>query len=336
MNTSPKVSVVIPSYNCGRFLSETLDSVLAQTFKEYEIIVADDGSTDNTEQIVKPYTDRITYLRGVNKGASAARNSGMKIARGELIAFLDADDLWDSEKLTAQVAFMDCHPEVGVSYTNCTFFDGLPPASTGFEERDSALLRYGHEQIAESGYILTSRSLLEEFLTIQAFPKPSTLMVRRACFEKVGYFDESVYICEDTQICLRLAKYFRFGYVDRPLVRRRVRTDTLSSAANDRRYAAVHIQMFETLGHFVPLSNIEQRAVNRALAGYCLAAGYTDFSEYQLASSRKHLWKSVKACCTAKSLFYLFLTILPVDLIKALRCLKQRLRTQTSGPAFPA
>jgi glycosyltransferase involved in cell wall biosynthesis len=312
-----------------------LYSVVAQTFKDFETILIDDGSTDNTEEVIEPYRDRITYVQGPNKGAAAARNKGLKIASGELIAFLDADDLWLCDKLSAQVALMNSHPEIGVCYTNFQCF-GASSSTTGFEERGGALLRYGREKIGEAEYVLTSTCLLTDFLSIQAFPKPSMLMVRQPCFEQVGYFDESLSICEDTQMCLRLAKYFKFGYIDCPLVQRRVRTDTLSSAANDRRYAAVHIQMFETLGHFVPLSNIEQRAVNRALAGYCLAAGYTDFSEYQLASSRKHLWKSVKARCTAKSLFYLFLTILPVDLIKALRCLKQRLRTQTSGPAFPA
>jgi glycosyltransferase involved in cell wall biosynthesis len=319
------VSVVIPSYNCGRFLPETLDSVLSQTFKDYEIIVIDDGSTDNTEQIVKPYTNSITYLRGPNKGASAARNSGMKIARGELVAFLDADDLWDSEKLGAQVTFMDSHPKIGVNYTNCTFFDGLPPAATGFEERDSALLRYSREKIANSDYILTGTSLLEDFLTIQAFPKPSTLMVRRQCFEQVGYFDETLYICEDTQMCLRLAKYFRFGYVDRPLVRRRVRTDTLSSAADNRRYAAIHIQMFDDLSKWIALSDNEKAITTRLVSSYCFSAGYAEFSDGRSASGRHHFQKSFKTCANLRALAYLLMTFLPLNWIKTFRIVKQQL-----------
>jgi glycosyltransferase involved in cell wall biosynthesis len=336
MTKSPKVSVIIPTYNCARFLPMTLDSVLRQSFKDFEIVIVDDGSTDDTGEAIEPYKDRVVYLTGPNKGAAAARNIGLKTAQGDLFAFLDADDLWQSEKLSAQVALMDCHPQIGVSYTNFSFFGQPSPARTGFEERGAALLRYPHEKIGEFAYLLTSQCLLEDFLAIQAFPKPSMLMVWRRCFEHVGYFDESLSICEDTQMCLRLAKYFKFGYVDRSLVQRRVRTDTLSSAADDRRYAAAHIQMFESLGHWIPLSKLEQRAVNRALASYCLAAGYADFSEYRLASSRKHLWNSMRAGWMPKSLFYLSLTVLPVKILKALRSLKQRLRGIISRPAFPS
>jgi len=308
LNTSPKVSVVIPTYNCGRYLPETLDSVLTQTFQDYEIIVVNDGSTDNTEHVIKPFASSIKYLSGPNKGASAARNSGIKIARGELVAFLDADDLWDPEKLSAQVTFMDSHPEIGISYTNCSFFDGLSPATTGFEERDSALLRYGRKKIANSDYILTSTALLEEFLTIQAFPKPSTLMVRRQCFEKVGCFDETLYICEDTQMCLRLAKYFRFGYVDRPLVRRRVRTDTLSSAADNRRYAAIHIQMFDDLKKWIPLSDNEKTITTQLVSSYSFSAGYAEFSDGRSAAGRHHFQKSFNTCANLRALAYLLMT----------------------------
>jgi glycosyltransferase involved in cell wall biosynthesis len=336
MLSEPRVSVIIPTYNCGRFLPATLESVFGQSFKDFEIIVIDDGSTDDTEKVVEPYRDHIIYLSGTNKGAAAARNIGLKIARGDLITFLDADDMWESEKLTAQVLLMDSHLEIRVSYTNFTFFGASSSITrTGFEERDGALLRYEREKIGELQYMLTSKSLLYDYLVVQAYPKPSMLMVRRHCFEKVGVFDESLSICEDTQMCLRLAKHFNFGYVDRCLVKRRVRTDTLSSAADDRRYAAVHIQMFENLERWIPLSKIERRAVNRALANYRLAAGYVDFSEYRLASSRKHLWSSVKVCWTIKSLFYLSLTILPVNLLKAARCVRQWLRGGTSGPVFP-
>lgn len=325
MKIQPKVSVIIPSYNCGRFLPETLDSVLAQTFRDYEVIVVDDGSTDNTEQIIKPYTNSVIYLRGPNKGASAARNRGLKIARGELVAFLDADDVWESEKLSAQVALMDSHPELDVSYTNCTFFDGLPPAFTGFEERASALLRYAHAQIADCGYILTSPSLLGEFLTIRAFPKPSMLMVRRRCFEQVGDFDESLYICEDTQMCLRLARCFSFGYIDRCLVRRRVRTDTLSSAPDNSRYAAIHIRMFDELQKWIPLSEKEKAIANQLVSSYSFSAGYAEFSNGHYAAGRQHFQKSFRISASFRAIVFMLMTFLPVNWIRTVRLVKQQL-----------
>src|SRR4029078_4224343 len=111
-----------------------------------------------------------------------------------LIAFLDADDLWEREKLAAQVALMDSRPELGVAYANFTHFDGSGIAGTGFDERDGALRRYKSRELADGEFLLTSPSLLTDFLSILAFPKPSVLMVRRACFEKVGFFDENISI----------------------------------------------------------------------------------------------------------------------------------------------
>src|SRR5437870_2295504 len=111
MNTSPKISIIIPAYNATSYIGETLESAFAQTFIEYEVIVVNDGSPDTEafERVLDPYGDRIRYLKQENRGASAARNTGLRAARGEFIAFLDADDLWLPNYLNEQMAFIREH-----------------------------------------------------------------------------------------------------------------------------------------------------------------------------------------------------------------------------------
>src|SRR4030042_587586 len=113
----PKVSVIITTYNRVHFVCEAIDSVLNQTFKDFEIIVVDDGSTDNTKEALKRYSKNIFYIYQSNKGRSQARNTGLKVAKGDYIAFLDDDDIWVPHKLEKQVAFMDSNPNIGLVHT---------------------------------------------------------------------------------------------------------------------------------------------------------------------------------------------------------------------------
>ncbi|MCS6319465.1 MAG: glycosyltransferase family 2 protein, partial [Nitrospira sp.] len=113
----PRVSVVIPTYNCARFLGQTIDSALRQAYRDFEIIVVDDGSTDDTQQVVAGYGKTIRYVYQANQGASAARNVALSIASGEFIAYLVADDLWIADKLSRQVEYLDAHPACGFLHT---------------------------------------------------------------------------------------------------------------------------------------------------------------------------------------------------------------------------
>ena len=114
----PRVSVIIPTYNREKYIAETINSVLDQTFSDYEIIVVDDGSADNTERLIREqFADEVIYLSKPNGGPASARNMGMRVAKGEYIAFLDSDDLWLPEKLAIQTRFMDAHPEIGLTYS---------------------------------------------------------------------------------------------------------------------------------------------------------------------------------------------------------------------------
>lgn len=182
----PKVSVVVPCYNTGRYLGEAIESVLVQTFQDFEIIIIDDGSTDDTAGVAAAHSDpRIRYFYQENLGLAAARNTGLRHARGGYVSFLDADDLFSPDKLTAQVAYLDQHPEAG-------------------------LVVGGHRRIGEKGDVLYtspgSSGVIrpQDLLVSTHFPIHSTL-IRKSWTEKVGGFDEGLPAAEDWDFHCRLA-----------------------------------------------------------------------------------------------------------------------------------
>jgi glycosyltransferase involved in cell wall biosynthesis len=184
------VSVVIPTFNCADFLVEAIRSVLVQTYEDYEIIVVDDGSTDHTEAALEQFGNRVSYIGQAPGGPSVARNRGILEARGELIAFLDADDLWRPTKLSRQVEYLNHHPEAALVYTD--FTRGPHPGSNN----DSRLRAYKPRDPADPFH-----ALLEE-----NFIATPTVVVRREALARSGLFDPTLKGSEDFDLWLRLAK----------------------------------------------------------------------------------------------------------------------------------
>ena len=122
-DTGPLVSVVIPAYNSGKFVAQAVESVLAQTYAPFEIIVVDDGSTDETKDVLGRFNGQINYIHQANSGPSAARNAGIRVARGAYICFLDADDLWTPDRLAVQMAFMQANHSIGLLFSDHEEFD---------------------------------------------------------------------------------------------------------------------------------------------------------------------------------------------------------------------
>ena len=207
------VSVVIPAYNAGRTIGETLDSVISQSYRAIEIIVVDDGSTDDTVAVVQRRMAEIPSLQlltQTNQGVSTARNAGIRAARGAFIAFIDADDLWHRDKIALQVAqFRRDRNRLGVVYTWSTY-------------------------MSRDGHILPGRAFAETYegdvyapLLICNFMN-GTLMVRRQCFESVGLYDTALRVNEDLKMHLALARRYDFAVVPRFLSGYRLQTTGLS------------------------------------------------------------------------------------------------------------
>ena len=208
----PQITVVVPAYNSMQYLPATLKSVFQQTYADFEIIVVNDGSTDNTEEYVLSLKDaRLKLVVQDNQGLAAARNTGIAHATGEYIAFLDADDLWESTKLEKQLRLFQENPEAGLVYTWVAYIDEQGH-QTGRIFKDCAEGRIWRE--------------LTIFNIVRCGSVP---MVRRACFETCGTFDRSLdSAVEDWDMWLRIAHSYDFLAVKEPLVYYRQRETSCS------------------------------------------------------------------------------------------------------------
>lgn len=198
----PKVSVVIPAYNAMNYLPATMGSLLNQTFEDFEVIVVNDGSSDETEEWVSQIENsKIKLISQENKGLAGARNTGIAHAKGEYIAFLDADDLWEPTKLEKQVTVLEENPEVGLVYTWVALID---------EQGEFTGRIFKNNAEGDVWNQLTERNIVE---------CGSVAMVRRSCFETVGIFDRNLRsFVEDWDMWLRIASRYSFKLIKEPLV----------------------------------------------------------------------------------------------------------------------
>lgn len=199
----PNVSVIIPAYNAMTYLPETVESVLRQTFTDFEVLIIDDGSSDHIVEWVSQLVDpRVKLISQENQGACAARNTGIAQAQGEYIALLDADDLWEPTILEKQVRCLEDDPAVGLVHTWMAIID---------------------QQGRPTGRVITSNAEGEVWKQlVEKNPVPcSSVMVRRCCFDTVGVFDQSLLNIDDWDMWIRIAACYRFAVIKEPLMRYR-------------------------------------------------------------------------------------------------------------------
>ena len=215
---NPLVSVIIPTYNRGWILKEAVDSVLSQDFTDFELIVVDDGSTDNTQDILNSYKKDIIVLKQNNKGVSSARNRGIASASGKYIAFLDSDDFWLPQKLSTQLDFFNTNPEALICQT---------------EEK---WIRKGVRVNPKNRHRKLSGNIFEQSIYL-CLVSPSAVMLKRNLFEKTGMFDENLPACEDYDMWLRVSCRYPVFLIDTPLIiKRGGHDDQLSRSSGLDRY----------------------------------------------------------------------------------------------------
>ncbi len=216
-----KVSIIIPNYNYGIFIAKTLDSVLAQTFQEYEVIVIDDGSTDHSLKVIKSFSEKfdgkLVLLTQQNKGVYAARNLGLRHAQGEYIAFLDADDIWFPELLEESVNLLEANPDFHLVYSNTEYFDSKTGLAKGlnFDER--------------SGKIPVTGKCVDKLFTQGNFVPLMSVVMRRDVIDSVGYFDEKLRVAADYEFFMRVSSTFPVAYTGKVLVRVRRHGNNLTN-----------------------------------------------------------------------------------------------------------
>ena len=197
--TSPLFSVVIPTYNCADKVTRAVESVMAQTFKDYEIWVIDDGSTDDTRAALGPFSNQLNYVYQANSGVAAARNRGIRHARGDYVAFLDADDQWYPQKLERVAQAVQSNPDVGLCYSQVDFCGRDGSMLWTYHSQDSGVSNY--RALLETDYVMTSSAV-----------------VRKSCFAQVGEFDDALSPCEDWDMWIRIARAFPIRLIPETLV----------------------------------------------------------------------------------------------------------------------
>jgi glycosyltransferase involved in cell wall biosynthesis len=248
------VSVIIPNYNHAAYLPQAIDSVLAQTYKPVEIILVDDGSTDHSRQVAAAYGDQIRYIWQENQGLSVARNTGIRAARGEFVAVLDADDMYEPSFIGTLVAALDAEAEADAVYCGYQFVSAA----------NRPLPQYARRVV--------SPEQLHETLVNGNFLVPLCLLIRKSVYHQVGLFDPAFQGCADWDVWLRIARQYKVIGIDKALVRYRVLPDSMSSdpaymLADRLRVLQKHLE--QNAANPIPKSECEQVAYGHA---YLIAA----------------------------------------------------------------
>ena len=303
----PKVSIILPVYNSAEFVEEALESIRQQTYRDYEVVVVDDGSQDQTGEIVKRYKDRFRYLFQEHGGPAKARNRGIRESTGKYIAFLDSDDLWLPTKLEKQADMMDRNPELDMVITE----------NLCFNERGVFMPWMGKRKKLMEGDIAKN-------IFLHSWVVTPTVMVKREVFDRVGLFEEELQLAEDDNMWVRIAANFKVGLLNEVLVKVR---DHPSRSIVDRK------KMFESVRANIELLSYKYAGVHERIKSAIplkysrlyFQMGYFSFENQNYTEARAAFRQGIKSYAWYwKNYVYLLLSYLPKKLVRKLKSIKSQ------------
>ena len=285
------VSVILPVYNAEHFIDAAIRSVLGQTYRNFEIIVIDDGSTDRSREIVEHFEQPIHYFHQPNRGAAAARNAGLSLARGDWIAFLDADDIWEERKLELQMGYARAFPHVSFFYTDIDIIDHDGTVKLRGVLRQKWQRRIKRNQRALIFKWPRRRSLVSVIFDDQPFPHPSTVLVRKDVLSGVGGFDPR-FVCnyhEDFECFARIARNTPILFIPEVLVKYRVHPAPADNTVRSRNW----FRLLQSLRELCADDPTKLSAIGRQFAKRYGRLAKNHFSRRDYHLARQYLRKAL-------------------------------------------
>jgi glycosyltransferase involved in cell wall biosynthesis len=279
MALNPLVSVILPVYNGQRYVSAAIESALAQTYRPIEVVIVNDGSTDHSYETIEPYLNLpdVKYLQQENRGVAAARNAGIRHSKGELVAFLDQDDLWLPEKLALQVGYLQQNPEIAMVHSNQRYING-----------DGGRIQFPGWETDAQGMCLKELFIKNRIAVL-------TVVVRKHCLDEVGPLNESLSGCDDYELWLRIAARFPIGHIDKELALYRfhdcnVSRDLFRMTMTDLAAIQSFVKIFPDINRVAGQGVVRQRLgeLNFQLGGWYM------WRARNFKAARRHFLESLK------------------------------------------
>lgn len=338
---NPLVSVIIPAYKCESVISSAIESVLSQTYENFELIVVDDGSPDNTASVTKKYQNRINYVYQENGGVSKARNTGIGMSKGEYVAFLDADDKWEKSKLELQMKFLKDHPDV--KFVFCSFWNtknGKVVSDKNYKDTFNFFKEYNYDMddiFKFSSYYEQDSDKVKyywgniyDYLFLGNMILPSSVVVKKDSLIYSGLFNENFRVAEETELFLKYSTRNTMGFIKYPLVYYEVPdSNNLSGKSNLEKLMknALRIQ----IDSYISNGNRHRKTSYFYFKGISITysrLAYYYISEYNYRESRRYALYAIKSCkYNMKAYMVWLISFSPKPFLENIARLKRWLKT---------